>query len=253
LIVTLLCEKVTVRGRLVISDKNPTHGHGCRIHIANTRRPTSAVYIAISSISLYRTSLRSFRLPRVRTINGKLHGHRPPQTRTATQTLILRSSSKGHMDLERVRRRHMYHRGSVAVQPPDCICCVAAARPTSHRSRASRPIASREAAGVGSPRTPLADAQPHVRGHVPHASKLRARSHGLRLPCGGADLCDTSAGRRHGRHRLKWNGRCRDRPYPLALLRDRVVKVRTVVRRVGASVPSRGQRAHHSAHRSLVW
>jgi hypothetical protein len=25
------------------------------------------------------------------------------------------------------------------------------------------------------------------------------------------------------------------------------------VRRVGASVPSRGQRAHHSAHRSLVW
>ena len=89
------------------------------------------------------------------------------------------------------------------LQPPDCICCVAAARPASHRSRASRPIVSREAAGVGSPRTPLADAQPHVRGHVPHASKLRARSHGLRLPCGGADLCDTSAGRRHGRHRLK--------------------------------------------------
>lgn len=51
-------------------------------------------YIAIS---LYRTSLRSFRLPRVRTINGKLHGHRPPQTRTATQTLILRSASKGYM------------------------------------------------------------------------------------------------------------------------------------------------------------
>jgi hypothetical protein len=25
------------------------------------------------------------------------------------------------------------------------------------------------------------------------------------------------------------------------------------VRRVGASVPSRGQGAHHSAHRSLVW
>jgi hypothetical protein len=25
------------------------------------------------------------------------------------------------------------------------------------------------------------------------------------------------------------------------------------VRRVGASVPSRGQRAHHSAQRSLVW
>ena len=216
-----------------------------RIH-TRTRRPTSALY----STELHRTS--SFTACARST--GTTAATTPTnETRTATQTLILRSSSKGYMDLERVRRRHMYHRGSVAVQPPDCICCVAAARPASHRSRASRPIVSREAAGVGSPRTPLADAQPHVRGHVTHASKLRARSHGLRLPCGGADLCDTSAGRRHGRHRLKWNGRCRDRPYPLALLRDRVVKVRTVVRRVGASVPSRGQGAHHSAHRSLVW
>ena len=173
-----------------------------RIH-TRTRRPTSALY----STELYRTiedARRTSSFHSVRTINGNTTAATTPKRNTYRYTnpdtpiFIQRSHGLG----EGPPSPHVssWLRG---LQPPDCICCVAAARPASHRSRASRPIVSREAAGVGSPLTPLADAQPHVRGHVPHASKLRARSHGLRLPCGGADLCDTSAGRRHGRHRLK--------------------------------------------------